>query len=90
MTEMEREFRIGIELNDGQKVLYKAKVKAEEVYDLGSRIENALKASYFGLEMNGKLTIIPTQGIRKIEIEPAPEVLIAHVVRNAQPIERDG
>ncbi|MHC4557651.1 MAG: hypothetical protein ACYS80_10150 [Planctomycetota bacterium] len=87
---METEFRISIELNNGQKVRYKTKVAEEEAYNLGSRIENALKANYFGLEMDGKLTIIPTQGIQKIEIEPPPEVLIAHVVRNAQPIEHDG
>ncbi len=87
---METEFRISIELNNGQKVRYKTNVVEEEIYNLGSRIENALKANYFGLEMDGKLTIIPTQGIQKIEIEPPPEVLIAHVVRNAQPIEHDG
>ena len=86
---MEKEFRISIELNNGQKVQYKTKVMEEQVYNLGSRIENALKANYFGLEMDGKLTIIPTQGIQKIEIEPPPEVLIAHVVRNAQPIDHN-
>lgn len=83
---MDKQFRISIELNDGQKIEYKAMVKAGDVYNLGGEIENALKANYFGVEMNGKLTIIPTQGIRKIEIEPAPDVLIAHVVRDVQPL----
>lgn len=87
---MEKEFRISIELKNGHKVQYKTKLVEEKVYNLGSRIENALKANYFGLEMDGKLTIIPTQSIQKIEIEPPPEVLIAHVVRNVQPMEDDG
>lgn len=86
---MEKEFRISIELNNGQKVRYKTNVVEEEINNLGSRIESALKANYFGLEMDGKLTIIPSQGIQKIEIEPPPEVLIAHVVRNAKEIEHD-
>lgn len=86
MSRMEKEFKISIELNNGQTVQYKARVEEEEAYNMGSRIENALKANYFGLEMDGKLTIIPTQGIQKVEIEPAPKVLLAHVVRNAQPM----
>jgi hypothetical protein len=89
MTEMEKEFSISIELNDGQKMRYKARLGQEEAHNLGSRIENAFKANYLGLEMDGKLTIIPIQGVRKIEIEPAPKVLIAPLVRNAQPIEYD-
>ena len=90
MSEIEKEFKINIELNNGQNVRYRAKVGEEEAYNMGGRIENALKANYFGLEMDGKLTIIPLQSIQKVEIEPAPKVLIAHVVRNAQAIEQDG
>ena len=61
--------------------------KNEEVFNLGSGIEKALKADYIGLDMNGKLTIIPSQQILKIEIDPTPKVLMAHVIRDIEALE---
>ncbi|MHC4724243.1 MAG: hypothetical protein ACYS9V_08335, partial [Planctomycetota bacterium] len=57
------------------------------VYNVGSKIENSLKANYLGLEMGGKLTIVPSLQIQKIEIDPAPDVLIAHVIRDVESVD---
>jgi hypothetical protein len=54
---------------------------------VGSKIENSLKANYLGLEMGGKLTIVPSLQIQKIEIDPAPDVLIAHVIRDVESVD---
>jgi hypothetical protein len=83
----ETDYTVRIYLTNGEKVCYKNKVGKDEAFNLGSGIEKALKADYIGLDMNGKLTIIPFQKIQKIEIEPAPQVLIAHVARNIEALE---
>jgi hypothetical protein len=35
---------------------------------------------------NGKLTIVPAQQIASIEIKPAPKLLIAHVIKDIEPV----
>ncbi|MHC5076697.1 MAG: hypothetical protein ACYTFM_09745 [Planctomycetota bacterium] len=86
MTNAKVEFKVTVYLMSGETLSYKRALDQEEVYNVGSKIENSLKANYLGLEMDGKLTIIPSQQIQKIEIDPAPEVMIAHVVRDVQPL----
>ena len=85
--DQDKSFVIRIYLSNGEKLCFKSMVSIEKVFNMGSGIENALKASYLGLDMNGKLTVIPFQHILKIEIDPTPDVLIAHVIRNIEPIE---
>jgi hypothetical protein len=87
MSSDKTDYTVRIFLTNGEKLCYKSKVANDEVFNLGSGIEGALKADYVGLDMNGKLTIIPFQKIQKIEIEPAPQVLIAHVARNIEAVE---
>jgi hypothetical protein len=87
MSSDKMDYTVRIFLTNGEKLCFKNEVGNEEVYNLGSRIEKSLEANYMGLDMNGKLTIIPSQQILKIEIEPTPEVLVAHVVRNIEALE---
>jgi hypothetical protein len=90
MTSTKTEFKVTVYMTNGEKLSYKRSLGQDEIYNVGSKIENSLKANYLGLELDGKLTIIPSQQIQKIEIDPAPDVLIAHVVRDAQSVEGKG
>lgn len=82
-----KSFAIRIYLTTGEKLCFKSTVSSDKVFNMGSGIENSLKGNYLGLDMNNKLTIIPFQHILKIEINPVPDVLISHVLRNIEPVE---
>jgi len=43
-----------------------------------------MNANYLGIELDGKLIIIPMNNIQKVEISPAPTALISHVVKDAK------
>ena len=47
-----------------------------------------MNANYVGVDLDGKLILIPTSSIQKIEISPAPEAMIANVVRGAKSVEK--
>jgi hypothetical protein len=79
-------FTVWIHLINGEKMCYRKAFGVDDVFNLGSQIENGLKANYLGMDMNGKLTIIPFQHILKIEIEPSPDALITHVIRNIEEV----
>ena len=87
MSSDQMEYTVRVYLTNGEKLCFKSEVSNEDVFNLGTRIENSLKASYMGLDMNGKLTIIPSQQILKIEIDPTPKVLMAHVIQNIEALE---
>lgn len=82
-----KSFTIRIFLTNDEKVCFKSRIGFEKFFNLGSGIENSLNASYIGLNMDGKLTIIPFQHILKIEIDPTQDVLIAHVIRNIESVQ---
>ena len=86
MNDDKNTFTVRIVLVNGDKMCYRKAFRADEVFNLGGQIENALKANYLGMDMDGKLTIIPFQHILKIEIDPTPDVLIAHVIRNIEEV----
>ncbi len=58
----------------------------DELRNAGERIERGLAANYFGVVLDDKLIIVPAHQVALIEIEPAPKALIAHVIRDAEPI----
>lgn len=86
MSSEKKNFIVRIYLTNGEKLCFQSAVSNEEVFNLGSGIENSLKANYIGLDMNDKLTIIPSQQILKIEIDPTPDVLISHVIQNIEAV----
>jgi len=43
-----------------------------------------MNANYLGVELDGKLVIIPTNNIQKVEISPAPTAMISNVVKGAK------
>jgi len=52
--------------------------------NVGSNIENAMKSSYIGVMLEDTLTLIPAQNIASVEISPAPNILIQHVIRGTR------
>ena len=85
--ENEDRFTIRIFLTNGEKICYRSRVTTDNAFNVGGQLENALKANYFGVDMDGKLTIVPFHQILKVEIEPAPDVLLAHVVRHVESVD---
>jgi len=69
----------------GDSISYKIEADVDRQRNAASRIENAMESKYFGLEMDGKLTLIPMHNIEKVEISPPPRGWIAHVVKDAKP-----
>ena len=86
MNESKQEFRMTIHLMQGDPVKFKVTRGINELRNVGSNLENGLQAKYVGVELDGKLIIIPSHNIRSVEIDPAPGALIAHVIRDAQPV----
>jgi len=86
MTESTKEFTFTINLIEGNPIRFKLSRTTAEIRNAGSRLESALQARYFGVELNGKLVIVPFHNIRSIEIDPVvPGVLVAHVLTDAKP-----
>jgi hypothetical protein len=87
MNSDEKKFTVRVYLTNGEKLCFRSAVSVEDVFNLGGKIENSLEANYLGLDMNGKLTIVPFQHILKIEIDPTPDVLVSHVIRNIEAVQ---
>jgi hypothetical protein len=80
-------YKVTIRLLEGESIRLQAELGLDEIRNLGAEIETAMNARYLGVEAEGRLRLIPAHNIREIEIEPAPNVLIAHVIRGGQPVE---
>ena len=77
------EFTLTIYRTQGDPIRFKITRDVDELRNVGSAIEDGMSANYLGVELGGKLTIVPTHQITSIDIEPAPHTLIAHVIRDA-------
>jgi hypothetical protein len=86
MNEPTKEFTLTIHLVHGEAMRFKLKRTAAEVRNIGTNLESGLKAQYVGVELNGKLVIVPSHNVRLVEVDPAPGVLVAHVIRDATPV----
>jgi hypothetical protein len=75
-----------VHLISGDPIVFKIDATQDRQRNAGARIEQGMNANYIGVELDGKLIIIPTNNIQKIEISPAPTALISHVVKNAKSV----
>ena len=73
-----------VHLISGDPIVFKIDATQDRQRNAGARIEQGMNANYIGVELDGKLIIIPTNNIQKIEISPAPTALISHVVKDAK------
>ena len=80
------ESTISIHLVSGDPVIFKIEATDDRVRNAGTRVERSMNANYIGVELDGKLIIIPTNNIQKIEISPAPTALISHVIKDAKSV----
>lgn len=90
VTKAATEVRLTVYFCNGQKLSYRAEVRQDQVENAGSRIENVLKGNYFGPQVGGKLVIIPLSGIQRVEIDPAPDAMISHVMPCIQQLDDAG
>ena len=75
-----------VHLISGDPIIFKIDATQDRQRNAGARIEKGMNANYIGVELDGKLIIIPTNNIQKIEISPAPTALISHVVKDAKSV----
>jgi len=75
-----------VHLISGDPIVFKIDATQDRQRNAGARIEQGMNANYIGVELDGKLIIIPTNNIQKIEISPAPTALISHVVKDAKSV----
>ena len=76
---------ISVYLHSGDPIIFKLDDTDDRQMNAASRIEHSMNANYMGVDLDGKLVLIPTSSIQKIEIFPAPEAMIANVVKGAKP-----
>ena len=80
------EITISVHLHSGDPIVFKVDATGDRQRNAGTRIESSMNANYLGVDLDGKLIIIPANSIQKIEISPAPEAMISHVVKDAKSV----
>ena len=78
------EVTISVHLHSGDPIVFKQDLTDEREVNAGTRIEQSMNAKFMGVELEGKLILIPTSSIQKVEISPAPKAMISHVVKGAR------
>ena len=79
------EVTLQINLLRGDPIRCKADVSENQRRNLGTALERAFASNYVGVELGGKLILVPLANIQSVEIQPAPGVLIRGVARNTRP-----
>jgi len=85
MPNPQLEYTMTIHRVDSDPLRFKMRRTVDEMRNAGAAIENGLSANYLGVVMEGKLIVVPSHQIAGIEIEPAPNVLVAHVIKDVEP-----
>jgi hypothetical protein len=78
---------IKLNLVHGGQLEFMVEQSEEQLRNTGANIEKSMKASYVGVELDDKLTLIPAHNIASVEISPAPRVLIHNVITGASRVE---
>jgi hypothetical protein len=84
MPSPQLEYTMTIHRVDGDPLKFKMRRTVDEIRNAGAAIESGLAAHYLGVVLDGKLTVVPAHRIAGIEIDPAPNVLIAHVIKDVE------
>ena len=80
----DKEVTIVVNLMHGGPLRLKGRRSEQDLMNLASRIERAMEARYLGVELDGKLTLIPASNIGSIEISPVPSEPMKGVIRDVQ------
>jgi len=76
--------RVHLNLFSGDPIVFKIEANEDRQRNAGTRIERSMNDNYIGVELDGKLVIIPTNNIQKIEISSPPAAMISHIVKGAK------
>ena len=79
------EVTLQINLLRGDPIRCKADVTETQRRNLGTALERAFSSNFVGVELAGKLVLVPLANIQSVEINPAPAVIIRGVARNTRP-----
>ena len=85
MPTPELEHEVTIHRVLGDPLRFKLRRTVDEMRNAGAAIEDGLSANYLRVVAGGKLVVVPAHQTAGIEIELAPSVLIAHVIKDAEP-----
>jgi len=77
-----------VKLINGPPISFTVERSESERRNIAANIESALSSSYVGVELEGRLLIVPTHNIQFIVISPAPELMVKSVVRGATRLRR--
>jgi hypothetical protein len=80
------EITISINLISGDPIVFKIEANDDIQRNAGARIDRGMNANYIGVELDGKLVIIPTNNIQKIEISPAPTAMVSNIIKGAKTV----
>ena len=86
MSSPTAEYAVTIYRLTGEPLRFKLRRTAEQIRNVGSIIENGLAARFLGVIQECKLIIVPAHQIAGIEIDPAPKVLVRHVIKDIEPV----
>ena len=87
MKEPMKEFTITINLIQGDPIRFKLKRTVAQMRNMATNLESGLQAQYVGVELKGKLVIVPFHNVRSIEIDPTLSGLIKNVLRDAESVD---
>jgi hypothetical protein len=87
MSEPTKEFTVTIHPIKGDPIRFKLRRTVAQLRDFATNLEGGLQARYAGVELNGKLMIVPFHNVRSVEIDPAPGGIIMHVIRDAERVD---
>lgn len=85
MPSPQLKYTITVHRVDDDPLRFTLRRTVDEMRNSGATIENGLGANYLGVILDGKLIVVPARRIASIEIDPAPNVLVAHVIKDAEP-----
>jgi hypothetical protein len=80
------EVTVVLNLVHGSPIRIQGRRSDQDLMNLASRIEKAMEARYLGVEVDGKLTLVPASNISSIEITPAPGEPMKWVIRDVQSV----
>ena len=79
------EYTVTVHRVDDNPLRFKLRLTVDEMRNAGAAIESGLAANYLGVVLDRKLIVVPARRIAGIEMDPAPNVLVAHVIKDAEP-----
>ena len=79
-------FTCKIHLTNGESISFCVQADKERQRNIGAHLEKSMNGKFMAYELEGTLNVIPLHSILRIEIEPAPHVLISNTIKDVRPL----